>query len=88
MLVAAENYARNGVDTVFKDRFMRSIWINVKADLDADDTAYEEKRAKNQIKGWTSDFKRNYAPAHGIDPDDKEALETYIQQRLTAVDSN
>ena len=83
---AAEEYARNGVLPEFQDRFMRSIWARVKSDLDEDDAKYRENSRKNQIKGWKSDFKRNYAPAHDIDPNDEAALDAYIQQRLTAVD--
>lgn len=84
---AVEDYSRHGNETAFEDRLLRSIWVRLKSDLDADDAQYKKKQRENQIKGWKSDFKRNYAPAHGIDPNDEAALETYIQQRLTTVDS-
>lgn len=84
---AAEEYARNGVIPSFDDRLLRSIWVGLKADLDADDAKYKKNQKDNQMKGWKSDFKRNYAPAHGIDPNDEAELEAYIQQRLTEVDN-
>lgn len=84
---AAEAYAREGTIPTFEDRTVRTVWKKWQADLDADDAKYEENRRNNQIKGWKSDFKRNYAPAHGIDPNDEAALEAYIQQRLTTVDN-
>lgn len=83
---AAEDYSRYGVIPSFENRFLRSVWSRLQHDLDADDARYRENQKKNQIKGWISDFKRNYAPAHGIDPNDKTALKEYIQQRLTMVD--
>ena len=84
---AVEEYARDGVLPTFEDRFLRSVWVRLQADLDADDAKYRKNQRDNQIKGWKSDFKRNYAPAHGIDPNNEAALAAYIQQRLTAVDS-
>lgn len=83
---AVEEYARYGVIPEFNDRLLRSIWSRLKKDLDSDDAKYKEVQKQNQIKGWKSDFKRNYAPAHGIDPDDEAALAKYIQLRSTAVD--
>lgn len=83
---AAEDYSRYGVIPSFENRFLRSVWSKLQHDLDADDARYRENQKKNQIKGWTSNFKRNYAPAHGIDPENVAALEAYIQQRLTMVD--
>lgn len=83
---AVEEYARNGALPEFDDRFLRSIWARLKSDLDEDDAKYRKTQRDNQIKGWKSDFKRNYAPAHGIDPNDEAALDAYIQQRSTAVD--
>lgn len=85
---AVEEYARNGTLPEFNDRFLRSIWSRLKADLDEDDAKYRENSRKAQIKGWKSDFKRNYAPAHGLDPNDEAALDAYIQLRLTAVDGS
>lgn len=83
---AVEEYSRFGTIPTFEDRLLRSIWSGLQTDLDADDAKYKKKQRDNTIKGWKSDFKRNYAPAHGIDPEDEAALEAYIQQRLTAVD--
>lgn len=71
-------------------------WAFIVDKLDRDNERYTEIQEKNRVKGLISDFKRNYAPAHGFDPDDKEALEQFIalrsqvnngQPRLTAVDS-
>ena len=71
-------------------------WAFIVDKLDRDNERYAEIQEKNRVKGLISDFKRNYAPAHGLDPDDKEALEQFIalrsqvnngQPRLTAVDS-
>ena len=83
---AAEEYARYGVLPEFNDRLLRSVWTRLKADLDSDDAKYKKVQKDNQIKGWKSDFKRNYAPAHGIDPDDEAALLKYIQQRSAELD--
>ena len=83
---AVEEYSRYGAVPSFEDRLLRSIWSRLQSDLDADDAKYRKNQRDNQIKGWKSDFKRNYAPAHGIDPEDEVALEAYIQRRLTAVD--
>lgn len=84
---AAEEYARYGVLPTFEDRLLRSIWSRLQTDLDGDDAKYKDNQRKNQIKGWKSDFKRNYAPRNGIDPEDETALEEYIQLRLTTVDN-
>lgn len=71
-------------------------WAFIVDKLDRDNERYAEIQGKNRVKGLISDFKRNYAPAHGLDPDDKEALTRFIALRsqvndgppqLTAVDS-
>lgn len=87
MYTAIEEYARYGVVPVFDDRLLRSIWAGVRVDLDTDDAKYKKNQLDNQIKGWKSDFKRNYAPANGIDPNDEAEMEKYIQLRLTAVEN-
>ena len=38
---------------------------------------------KKRIAGITSDFKRNYAPRQGIDPDDRGALQDYVRRQLS-----
>ncbi len=65
---AVEEYSRYGVEPTFEDRFLRSLWTRLQTDLDADDARYRKNQRDNQIKGWISTFKRNYAPANGIDP--------------------
>ena len=87
---AMAEYARDGVVPTFNDRLLRSIWTQLQYDLNADHDRYEKTKRDNQIKGWTSDFKRNYAPKNGIDPNDEEALQAFIelrQQQSTAVNS-
>lgn len=87
---AMAEYARDGVIPTFDDRLLRSIWTQLQYDLNADHDRYEKTKRENQIKGWTSDFKRNYAPKHGIDPNDEEALQAFIElrkQQSTAVNS-
>lgn len=88
---AMAEYARDGVIPTFDDRLLRSIWTQLQYDLNADHDRYVKVKRDNQIKGWTSDFKRNYAPKHGIDPNDEEALQAFIelrQQQSTVVDSS
>lgn len=87
---AMADYARDGVVPTFDDRLLRSIWTQLQYDLNADHDRYVKVKRDNQIKGWTSDFKRNYAPKNGIDPNDEEALQAYIeyrQQQSTEVDN-
>lgn len=90
LYTAMAEYARDGIVPTFADRLLRSIWTQLQYDLNADNERYMKVKTDNQIKGWKSDFKRNYAPKHGIDPNDEEALQAYIemrQQQSTAVDN-
>lgn len=56
-------------------------WAFIVDKLDRDNERYAEVQEKNQLKGWTSDFKRNYAPEHGLNPEDKVELTKYIEQK-------
>lgn len=64
-------------------------WTFIQPSLDRDSKKYEKRIKDAKIKGITSDFKKNYAPKHGIDPEDQEELEAYIMRKLrsTTVDS-
>ena len=84
MLTAILEYAHYGVFPEFGDPLLDMAWSFVKSDLDRDGERYRETVHKKRISGITSDFKRNYAPKHGLSPDDEEALQEYIRQRLSA----
>lgn len=86
LFMAILDYAEKGVVPEFNG-WLEAVWQFMQPKLDSDDERYAENVRKNQIKGWISDFKRNYAPKHSIDPEDKEELEKYIQLRLTSVNS-
>ena len=84
LLSAILEYAHYGVIPEFGDPLLGMAWSFVKSDLDRDGERYRDTVHKKRISGITSDFKRNYAPKHGISPDDEEALQEYIRQRLSA----
>lgn len=83
LLSAILEYAHYGVIPEFGDPLLGMAWSFVKSDLDRDGERYRDTVHKKRISGITSDFKRNYAPKHGISPDDEEALQEYIRQRLS-----
>lgn len=62
-------------------------WAFIVDKIDRDSERYSDIQEKNRLKGITSDFKRNYAPEHGIDPEDKAALAEYIKRRTQADNS-
>ena len=84
LLSAILEYAHYGVIPEFGDPLLGMAWSFVKSDIDRDGERYRDTVHKKRISGITSDFKRNYAPKHGISPDDEEALQEYIRQRLSA----
>lgn len=87
LLTAILEYAHYGTIPEFGDSLLTMAWSFVKPDLDRDGARYQETVHKRRVAGITSDFKRNYAPKHGISPDDDEALQEYIRQQLsTGVD--
>lgn len=80
---AVMDYAHYGILPDFADPLVGMAWTFVKSSIDRDGERYTKTIEKRKISGITSDFKRNYAPKHGIDPDDEEALDMYIRQRLS-----
>ena len=83
LLTAIMDYAHFGVVPEFSEPLLSMAWSFVKTSIDRDGERYEKAVTKKKISGITSDFKRNYAPKHGIDPDDEEALTEYIRQRMS-----
>lgn len=83
LLTAILEYAHFGAVPDFTDPMLSMAWSFVKTSIDRDGERYEKAVTKKKISGITSDFKRNYAPKHGISPDDEEALAEYIRQRLS-----
>lgn len=59
-------------------------WEFIVDKIDRDSERYSDIQEKNRLKGIISDFKRNYAPEHGLDPEDKAALAEYVKQRTPA----
>lgn len=80
---AIMQYAHHGEAPEFEEAVMAMAWSFVKTAVDRDNGRYQRVVKGKKIAGITSDFKRNYAPKHGIDPEDKEALDEYISQRLS-----
>lgn len=83
LLSAMLNYAHYGVLPAFDDRLLQMAWAFIKPSIDRSNKRYIETQEKRKIAGIISHFKRNYAPKHGIDPDDEEAQQAYIRQRLS-----
>ena len=83
LLTAIIEYAHFGAVPEFSDPLLSMAWSFVKTSIDRDGERYEKAVVKKKISGITSDFKRNYAPKHGISPDDEEALAGYIRQRMS-----
>ena len=83
LLTAILEYAHFGAVPDFTAPMLSMAWSFVKTSIDRDGERYEKAVTKKKISGITSDFKRNYAPKHGISPDDEEALAEYIRQRLS-----
>ena len=83
LLTAILEYAHYGAIPEFGDPLLDMAWSFVQSDLDRDGARYRETVHKKRVAGITSDFKRNYAPKHGLSPDDEEALQEYIRQQLS-----
>ena len=60
---------------------LQYLWPRIQEQLDMDSQRYETIRSQNQVKGLISNFKRNYAPDHGLDPGDTKALSAYLRER-------
>ena len=80
-------YAEMGI-TPNVDGVLSAIWPFIADKIDRDSVRYADIREKNRIKGLVSNFKRNYAPAHGIDSEDKEALAKYLAEQTPATVNN
>lgn len=76
-------YAHFGSVPSFDEPLLSMAWSFVKTSIDRDGERYEKAVNRKKISGITSDFKRNYAPKHGIDPDDEQALAEYIRQKMS-----
>lgn len=76
-------YAHYGTAPTFEDLLLKMAWSFIESALDRDKENYKDKVLKNTIKGIKSDFKNNYAPKHGIDPEDEDAMNEYIQRQLS-----
>ena len=76
-------YARYGVLPAFGDPLLEMAWNFVKPSIDRDAERYAKSCHQKKLAGYKSDFRRNYAPKHGLDPDDDAALQAYISQRLS-----
>ncbi len=88
MFLAIYNYSRYGeVPNFGDDPFFRILWPFVKDKLDRDTKRYERKQQSSRENGLASDFARNYAPAHGIDPNDEAAKREYIKRRLSEIEA-
>ena len=83
LFTAIVNYAHYGSIPDFNDSVLDMAWAFVKASIDRDGDNYQKTVQKRKIGGITSDFKKNYAPKHGIDPNDEEALREYISIRMS-----
>lgn len=90
MLKAMRNFAQYGeVPDFGDDDMLEFAWPLIEQRLVSDSERYNKIVNKKVIAGLTSNFKRNYAPKHGINPDDEEALQEYIcQQMSTRVDTD
>ena len=80
-------YAETGIAPNF-DGVLSAIWPFIADKIDRDSVRYADIRERNRIKGLISNFKRNYAPAHGIDPEDKDALAKYLAEQTPATVNN
>ena len=76
-------YAHYSVIPELTDPLLAMAWSFVQPSLDRDADRYAKSCQQKKIAGLKSDFRRNYAPKHGIDPDNEDALQTYISQRLS-----
>lgn len=83
LFTAIIRYGHYGTSPTFEDQLVKMAWSFVKPSIDRANEKYMRTREKKRIAGITSDFRRNYAPKHGIDPNDKASLRAYIRQHLS-----
>lgn len=87
LFTAIFEYAHHGIIPEFTDMLLALAWSFIKPSIDRDGMRYQNAVQQKRIAGIKSDFKRNYAPKNGINPDDEEEMQKYIHQRLsTSVD--
>ena len=85
MLDAISSYHLRKEEPVLEDSLMY-LWPMIRQRLDNDAQHYEESRVQNRINGLISSFKRTYAPANGIDPNDSAAMGKYLLSKGVSVD--
>lgn len=89
IIFAIGDYAQYGVVPDFSDDSLLDFaWDTMQERIDNDTQQYEKKKRTNQKSGILSDFTRNYAPAHGIDPNDEAAKAEYLKRRLAEIDAD
>lgn len=80
LLRAMRNYALEGTESELPEP-LPLLWPILRQRLQSDGERYDKIRNKNRIRGLVSHFKRNYAPEHGLDPEDNQALRDYLMER-------
>ena len=80
MLAAVKNYCTKK-EVPKPQGILQYLWPMIQEKLEMDSQRYETIRSQNQVKGLISNFKRNYAPDHGLDPGDPKALGAYLRDR-------
>lgn len=83
LFTAIIEYGHHGVIPEFGDQLIKMAWSFIRPSIDRANEKYIKNREKKRIAGITSDFRRNYAPKHGLDPNDEDALRAYISQHLS-----
>ena len=84
ILEYAESKTEPTFDTSTQNGFvLDAMWPLICDKIDRDSERYTQVTQKKIIAGITSDFKRNYAPKHGIDTDNEDELRKYINLRLS-----
>lgn len=84
LFTAILDYAHYGSVPTFDTPLLEMAWSFVQPSIDRDGEKYAKTCKQKQIAGLTSDFRKNYAPKHNLDPNDEEALQTYLRQRMSA----
>lgn len=82
---AIVEYAHYATIPEFEEKLTNMAWSLIRPNLDRDRMSYDKRVHENKIKGLKSDFRRNFAPKNGIDPEDEVAMNEYIRQRLSTV---
>ena len=60
------------------DESLQLLWPLIRSHLDHDAQRYEENCVQKRINGLIGSFKKNYAPDHGISPQDMDAMGEYL----------